>query len=593
MPSSTADKSRILEQVDGQIAGALGVACALVLVAKAWLVTRININWDEFYFLSEIHALARGELHSSFQTAYTRLFGWLTDLGVHEVARINIARFGMLVLLAVTAGMLYRLARRWYAAPASALGVLAFLGLWVTLRHGASFRIDALLLPLQVAALLALTNPAWTLGRRSRRAGALLGIAGVLSVKAVLLAPVVAAMLLLPRVVRDEPIRTLAQRLIAGVVVALVATLIAVLMLSAHHFALADAIAPVAPTGLEEQSVTERAGDAWRRTIAEAEFMPRAAVLREQVQTDPLFWLLATAGLAVAVAHRHWGSAACALAILPVFFYRNSFAYYYVVMLAPLAVLVAAGADFVFTSIRRAAPNHVAPWVAVGLTLSLALAAQTIAHGLQLSAPRQDQQKRLVAGVHAMFPNPVPYIDHSGMISSFPKANLFMTNWGMERYAKAGKGFAREALTRRRAPLLLENRAELRIGTPAFGLLLPEDRALIKHFYLPYWGPVRVAGVHQMITAGVAQRVELPFHGDWRLRSPYSVTVDGRRIAPGDVFAVGAARDRTAATDGFPSVEVAVPPDQPVPHAAFSVIWAGARPPPPGPEPRPIRYDPL
>jgi hypothetical protein len=589
MPSSTADQDRILVQVDRRLAAAVAAVCALVLIAKLWLVTRVNINWDEFFFLSEIHALLRGDLHSSFQTAYTRLFGWLTLLGEHEVARINIARFGMLALLALTAWLLFRLARRWYSAPAAALGVLAFLGLWATLRHGASFRVDALLLPLQVGALLALTQPAWSLARRSVVSGALLGIACVLSLKAVLLAPVVVALQLLPSGVAGEPPHGRPARLRGALQLALVATIVAGTLLAAHQIALPDTASTATPAGLQPQSVAQRATDAWQRTVSEAEFLPREPVLREQLRADPLFWLLAAAGLAVALVRRHWGGAACALALAPVLFYRNAFAYYFVVMLAPLAVLVAASTDTAITSIRRHATERTAHWAVAGLALALAL--QAGSHALRLTADRQVEQRRLVEGVHAMFREPVPYLDHSGMISSFPKANLFMTSWGMERYAEDGRGFVRDALLQRRAPLLIENRAELRVGAPRYGLLLAEDRALIERFYLPYWGPVRVAGVQQPVAAGVAQRVELPFPGDWRLRSSQGVTVDGRRLAPGDVFSVGEARAAAGAAAGFPSVEVVLPADQPAQRAAFTAIWAGAGPPPPEPAPHPILYD--
>jgi hypothetical protein len=582
MPSSAADQSCILVQVDARLAGAVGAVCALLLITKAWLVTRVNINWDEFFFLSEIHALLRGDLHSSFQTAYTRLFGWLALLGEHEVARINIARFVMLALLALSAWLLYRLGRRWYSAPAAALGSLSFLGLWVTLRHGASFRVDALLLPLQTGALLALTQHAWSPFRRSVTSGSLLGMACVLSVKAVLLAPVVLALLLLQRGAVDAKLRS-------GMQLATAAAVIAATLLAAHHLAMPDAADQASPTGLQPQSVAQRAYDAWQRTIAGAEFLPRRPVLREQLRADPLFWLLTIGGLAVALARRQWGAASCALSVLPVLFYRNAFAYFFVVMLAPLAVLVAAACDAALAAVRRRATERLAQWTVAGLALAFAL--QAGAHTLRLAADRQAEQRRLVEGVHAMFREPVPYLDHSGMISAFPKANFFMTSWGMERYAEDGRGFVRDALLQRRAPLLIENRAELRVGAPRYGLLLPDDRALIERFYLPYWGPVRVAGVQITVTAGAVNQVELPFPGNWRLQSSQAVQVDGTLVAQGQVFSVDSKATATPPTSGFPTVQVALPAGSPAALATFTVVWAGAGPPPAGPSPHPVLYD--
>src|SRR4051812_18833083 len=67
-------------------------ASAALVVLKLLLISRININWDEFLFLSHVHSLVRGDLGSVFQTAYTHLFTWLPALG-DEMTEIIVARW--------------------------------------------------------------------------------------------------------------------------------------------------------------------------------------------------------------------------------------------------------------------------------------------------------------------------------------------------------------------------------------------------------------------------------------------------------------------------------------------------------------------
>src|SRR5262245_24369690 len=56
-------------------------AILVAVVAKFILITRINVNWDEFYFLEFVHQDVRGELTGRFQTFHVHLFSWLPALG--------------------------------------------------------------------------------------------------------------------------------------------------------------------------------------------------------------------------------------------------------------------------------------------------------------------------------------------------------------------------------------------------------------------------------------------------------------------------------------------------------------------------------
>ena len=47
-------------------------ACVALLAWKARAIWTLNVNWDEFYFLTHVHALLRGDLQIPFFRPPTR-----------------------------------------------------------------------------------------------------------------------------------------------------------------------------------------------------------------------------------------------------------------------------------------------------------------------------------------------------------------------------------------------------------------------------------------------------------------------------------------------------------------------------------------
>ena len=52
----------------------VALACALLWIAKVWLIPQLNINCDEAHSISKVHASTRGELTKGPQTSRTHLF---------------------------------------------------------------------------------------------------------------------------------------------------------------------------------------------------------------------------------------------------------------------------------------------------------------------------------------------------------------------------------------------------------------------------------------------------------------------------------------------------------------------------------------
>lgn len=500
--------------------------CMVLLVAKLLLIWRININWDEFYFLSHVHAMLRGDLSQSFQMAHTYLFMWLPLLGNDEIQQIVAARLVMFALLTLTAFLIWQLATRWVSSRFAAFAPLCYLAVSPVLRHGASFRADSLLTPLMLGALLFLT------ARPVRHqtdclAGVCVGVAIALNVKSVLMGPLFLAVVLLDQTrVADLPaqqrLKVLLVRLARFGVIAATAAGLLILI--------SWIVMPTASTA----TVSEFASHVVHKTLLDGPLVPQFASLGATLGADwPIWWLMG-GGLLFALARRNFLAAACGLSLLPILFYRNSFAYYYVVMLAPAAVLTTEFLDGAMQTIRGRVSETVIKLVPVALISIITLSA---AVNLRPLADNDiARQRSVVAAVHEIFPTAVPYIDHSGMIATFPKVNFFMSSWGVDNYRMNGKSFMRQAINQRKPPLLLANRSILEPDQQDFLALLPEDRELITEWYIQYWGPIYVAGAHASLVTGESATVRLPFPGEYRLEADCPVLIDGIARTNGDII---------------------------------------------------------
>lgn len=535
--------------------------CLLILLAKALLVSRININWDEFFHLSHIYDAFRGEMTGIFQRAYVHAFQWLPGVGADEISEVRAGRIVAWIGLVATALLLVKLASRWTSTAAAWIAPLAFLTASPVLRHGASFRADSWLAPLFLLVLVLVTGK---LGgaRRILGAGAAFGISLAISVKAILMAPLVLCLLLTVDSAQSFAGQNVSprQRFLLAVYFFGVSGIAAATVLVMHWLTL-PSVAPGAIGGF--------AANAASTTLLDVPLLPRWDYLELTLHTDWVTWLLVFSGFAVA-AFRFQRAALCILSLAPLLFYRNAFPYYYVVMLAPAAVLAAVAVGALQKLAERQSSTARANWVTIAASLPLALQAAINLDVLRFED--QDFQQLTVSAVHEIFPEPVPYIDHSGMIASFPKVNFFMSSWGVESYRERGVSFMERAIALHRPPMVLANSAVLMPGSPAFENLFELDRQYIERFYVPYWGAIRVAGAEGEVGEADELLLELPFSGRYRVETQRDVFIDGTRFADGDVFA----------TPSGPGVHAVIVRPASEVDGHIRMIWSEANPPPEG-----------
>jgi hypothetical protein len=232
--------------------------------------------------------------------------------------------------------------------------------------------------------------------------------------------------------------------------------------------------------------------------------------------------------------------------LVAILFYRNAYPYYYVFAFAPASVLVAVAID------RLAWPAGVLSVVtAVLCVLAGREAATTLSRTMET-------ERSVVAAVHEIFPEPVPYIDRCSMIGSFPKAGFFMSTWGLATYQQNQAPDFSKVIATRHPEFVLANAPALSAalnGTyrEPSKALLPRDAAVLRDNYIRHWGPIWVAG-KRFTEIGPSERgFEILVPGSYTVEAAGDIVIDGKPMLPGDVtFLKGGHHELSAPAGSFP-----------------------------------------
>ena len=514
-------RGRIRESVNALLVCLIGLA----LTARLHLAFVFEINWDEFFHLSQLYQHARGEITRALQSIYVHAFEWVPLVASSEIDQIVGARLALFILSLGTAAFLFLISRRLLPESAALLAVLCYLSFSFVLRQGNSFRTDPIATFLLMAALwLMICGPARL--RLAILAGALVGLAGMVTIKSALYVPTIALVLLVGLAAAGERRR----RFIYGLAVAGSAALSFAAFHLLHRLTLPEATSSVA-------SVEGAVG----YTIGQRDFTNAVATFRFALLENIVVWLLMAIGLTVCVLglirdgrgglHR-WGTLlSCGLILGSLFVYTNSFAYFYPFMLAPAAVLCGAS--------LLAFPERVRP-VATAIAAVLVAGSMTVNYASALARDSSAQRQTLEV-VHRIFPEPTPYIDRCSMVSAYPKKGFFMSVWGMTGYYRQGTPIFRGILERDQPRFLLANRSMLKLdelgpnehGPEHFGLF-EQDVAILKANYVHHWGAIYVAGKEFSLTDGKSQSFEILIEGTYTVESPVPVRIDGRALGPSE-----------------------------------------------------------
>ncbi len=541
------------------------VAIALLLIAQAVMVHTRAINWDEFFYYGEVVRFAGGDLNRALQNIHVRLFVWLPAMFDHEIDAIIAARTVMLACECAALVAIYAVSRRFTDRSGALLAALAYLSAGYVLQHGFSFRTD----PAATAALTgSLAMLAWMPPGGPRYwimaigGAASAALAAMFTIKAIFYAPPFAAIAYMRWREADRPWPALMRVAMFGAMtVALFAMFYAL-----HASGVTDA-------------ATDRSGGIGKANAASGHLLGDAAermfflgmpnnlgmILKGALMALTLTAMTIATPFALLRGRHFSGPQRIALAglwlpVVTLAFYENTASYYFVFILAPVSIACIA----VMAPLRAKCPT---------LLIAAALAAPSLA---TLATERSDvlaNQRALIDAVHRIFPEPVAYFDHPGMIAAFPKRNGFMTPWGMKGYAAQGVPSYVRAMEAEPVPLLLTNWwlfAEL--DDPENDIFVPEDTFALRENYVQVTGAIFVAG------RDIAASDE-PRSSRFLVPGPYTViggpvTVDGRILPPGSIIDISRG-NHTIAPAGKSDARLiwGRNPDLPAKNSLNGAIW--------------------
>lgn len=496
------------------------VGIVVCLAASLFMAMNQLINWDEFYFLSQIYEYRTGTLAKPVNTFHVHLFSWLTALTLNEVQTVTLARGIMWVCLALTTFGIYRICRAFFDEVPSLLATLAFIGCSFTLFYGTHFRTDPIATALNTLAMALLLCANLKILRLAGIAFCL-GLSALITVKIVFLAPAFFAAGIWSISNSDNKRKAFVKLATTG----LGTLLFAAILFLWHQSTLQQA-------GLAESKTMM--GSAYSKTLASGEFFPQLGYSIKWIITAPVTAVLVLIGIAALCRDAFKSSnrslvfaGVCfSLPILTLVFYRNSFPYFYPFF---LPALMFAAAYLISAKIRS---DVIRSLVVAGVFIFFAFAfVQRINHGSEAQSVTLDT-------IHQMFPEPVNYIDHSSAISSFPKKGFFMSSWGLESYRAKNEPQFKTILENETVPLLLANRSVLK--SVFFGNvkssqdLLPDDRLVLQQNFIPHWGEIYVAGKTLESSPHQSMTFAILIPGTYTLEAEHPIMLNEDQYKPGE-----------------------------------------------------------
>lgn len=489
---------------------AIGLLLALGL--QLHLALTRSINWDEFFYLSQVHEFARGELKQSLQTFHVRIFAWLPNLGIPGVDQIIAGRSVMFVAELITCASIICIARQFVNLTSALVCALAYVSVGYVFQHGFAFRADPLAISLSMAALaiLACSRLLWV---HLLSFAVLIGIAAMVTVKIILLAPAFAGIAWL-RWTETALSFERAIRITTGPILALIFSGLIFVWHSAGIASSDQAAELVKHSG--GRMFFLGVGVNWSYAIfALLKGIPFAialcfliASLRDKLRFTSA-QKIALLGLA--------------LPLSSLLYYNNTYPYFYAFMLAPVAA-----------SLAGAMPALEERYGLNKIVLLMALNASLI--WFVDGESRLNKQRQIQIAANEMFAEPVNYFDFPGFLPEHRKSNFFITVWGMKNYQEGLVPTFLEIMMEKPVPLVAAidpaHNASL-LGamekTERQHLFAPQDRIALQSTYRHVWGPLYVAG--KTVSAGQSL--------SWNVLVPGTYTVEGKLIIDGKAYQDG------------------------------------------------------
>jgi len=510
------------------------IAILITLILKLRLIFLLNIDIDEFTFLSFVHQHLQGTLSSQFFRFHVHFFSWLPGISGNEVAQIFAARMVMYLLSLGACIFLYLIGRLFFNRSGALFSVLCYLSISNVIVHGASFRFDPM------CGFLFLCSVYFLL--RTPRSSFGIIIAGfntalslMISLKTILYFPTIGVIFIFQYFFEKS------KRKVHKEIVLFSITLIIGFVLL-HHFHLATLAKGVS-------SVDKIAKNLASQGILFKEFFPNRFYMIAILVENLFIWLFWLGGLIFLVWDLIYHKSkllsknllllSLFIPLLSLAFYKYSFPYFYVFILSPAIIFSGVLIDKVTDNFKK--KGYIVSLILIYIG-SLTIIGNFFFHYKRNAFDQTIAQREMVQLVHKIFPETVPYIDRCFMISSFPMVGLQMTSWDMARYTTANRPIMQQILIKHKPKLIVANIVHLDLSVPRGSRmdifknypLLEEDYNILKDNFIHHWGVLYVAGKHLRFNSTKKyQTFEMLIPGTYTLESEGEVFINGVIYEPG------------------------------------------------------------
>ncbi len=526
------------------------IVLGMLLAMQLYLVSYKSFNWDEFLHYSQVYLARNGTLAAPFQVLHSRILFWAPYAAESLVDQMRLARLFMWGCTLVTLAAIYGLARQFTCRVNSLYAAIAYLTAGYVFTQSFSIRADPMAAATLMSALYLFASGKLT-PARAIAAGALIGLAGMITLKSVFYAPCFAG-------IAWWRYRQAGGK--ADILIPIAAMTMAALLAFAVIYWLHTSGLAAKPVESSSPASFMESGKAW--FFSEDSYGQK--------------WILVQAGwafvfvLCIVLAPFGWRwtrvSASAQLALiglvaplLVLTFYRNTFPYFFVFLLAPVAVAIAP----VLGTMRDR--YGTIPMLAL---LALSPVVLTLREPIDVI----DRQQAMIAYVKREFPRPVSYLARSGEIANYPRALVHLTaSVGMNRYHERGKPIIARKVEAGQIAFVLANHPNIEAalnGKPLPRSFLQADANLLNDNFVQQWGPLYRAA--KAIPAGDApHRFKVPSSGPYTLEGE-RLLIDGQEVVHGQTIVLAAGEHEASG-----------------PRANRTVLWRGER----LPSPPPMEWD--
>jgi hypothetical protein len=521
-------------------------AIAALFLLQMILVFTKSINWDEFLHYSQVYDLPRGRVVWATQTLHARLFAWAPWVSHDVITQLEVARLGMLAFEAVAVWMIVLMSRQLVDRQSAFLTGLVYLAGGYVFLHGFSFRPDPMITATLMVSLYLIARRDLT-ARTILLCGVLIGVAGVMSIKSVMYFPCFAGVAWY-RVAERK--RGAAQTIARIAAIPVVAALIFYLTMTLHRQGIATT-QDVAVKGFGVSANAYLLSELFhgaRYTVTQALVAP---VITVGTLILPFAW------------RRHSKAEKVMLVgllapLVTLIFYRNTFPYFFVFLLAPVCVAISPSIAMIA---RRYGASNLLPIVLATPAVLLAIQPYGV-------LPRQHA---LIGEIHRLFPQPTGYLAYTGFVPDYPRIIPgLISGVGLTYYYRMGKPIIANSIERGDVGFVLSDTDAVSAGLEGRtvpGSLQPRDFAALHGNFIPYVSDLWIAG-KMLCPASGAQSLEIYRPGIYSLEGG-TVTIDRTPVRDGSSIILTAGRHNLKYKAG-PCLKLWALPQVPHPARPFS-----------------------